>query len=51
MPKEGFRTITVSEQVYVELEKLAKERFTSVPKIVEYLISKNRKKEASNVKK
>jgi hypothetical protein len=34
------------EQVYVELEKLAKERFTSVPKIVEYLISKSKKVES-----
>jgi predicted CopG family antitoxin len=42
MPKRGFKTVTVPEQVYSELEKFAKERFTTVPKIVEYLISKEK---------
>ncbi len=49
MPKQGFKTITVPEQVYLELEKLAKERFTSVPRIVEYLISKEAKEKESVV--
>ena len=43
MPTKGFKTITVSEQVYNELEKLARERFTTIPKIVEFLISKAKK--------
>jgi predicted CopG family antitoxin len=42
MPEKGFKTITVPEQVYIELEKLAKERFTSIPKIVEYLVAKEK---------
>ena len=49
MPKEGFKTITVPEQVYLELEKLAKERFTSVPKILEYFISKETKEKEESV--
>jgi predicted CopG family antitoxin len=46
MPEKGFKTITVPEQVYSELEKLAKERFTSIPKIVEYLVAKAKEKES-----
>jgi predicted CopG family antitoxin len=46
MPREGFKTITVPEQVYCELEKLARERFTTVPKIVEYLVVKAKEKES-----
>jgi len=40
MPAQGFKTITVSEQVYLKLEKLAQERYTTIPKIIEMLISK-----------
>ena len=46
MPEKGFKTITVPEQVYNELKKLAWERYTTIPKIVELLVSKAKESEA-----
>jgi len=40
MPKGHFKSITVSEEVYEKLKALAQKRFTTIPKIIEYLVSK-----------
>lgn len=45
MPEEGFKTITVSEQIYNELQQLAEKNSRSIPKQIEHLL-KNRKQEA-----
>jgi predicted CopG family antitoxin len=46
MPEEGFKTITVSEQVYIQLQELAEKNSRSIPKEIEHLL-KNRKHEGA----
>jgi len=40
VPVEGYKTITISEQVFSELERLAKETHRSIPKLIEYLVER-----------
>jgi len=40
LPREGYKTITVSEEVYEKLDKMAKESFRTVPQYIEYLLQK-----------
>lgn len=46
MPEEGFKTITVSEQVYIELQELAEKNSRSIPKEIEHLLKRRKRKEA-----
>ena len=45
MPEEGFKSITVSDEVYAQLQKLAEKNCRSVSREVEHLL-KIRKREA-----
>jgi predicted CopG family antitoxin len=45
MPEEGFKTITISEETFNKLTKMAEDNHRSVPKQIEFLID-NSKKEA-----
>jgi predicted CopG family antitoxin len=38
MPEEGYRTITIREEVYVKLSKLAEKTNRSIPKTIEHLL-------------
>ena len=40
MPVEGFKTITVSQEVYDKIENFAEKTHRSVPKAVEFLMEK-----------
>ena len=40
MPVEGYKTITVSEETYSKLNKLAKKNYTTIPRVIELLIDK-----------
>lgn len=42
MPKEGFKSVTVSEELYKKLEKIAKKTFRTVPSVIEYLLKNNK---------
>ena len=46
MPVEGFRSITVTNNVYEQLEKFAEKTKRSIPKAIEYLISEHKEKKA-----
>jgi len=46
LPREGFKSITISEDVYEKLEKLAKETFRTVPAVIEYLLEQHNSKGA-----
>jgi len=48
MPAEGYKSITVSREVYEELKDLAVKTHRSIPKLIEHLIEKIKKKEAEN---
>lgn len=43
MPNEGYKSITVSEEVYKKLHELAEKEHRSVPYEVEYLVEKELK--------
>lgn len=45
MPAEGFKTVTVSTEVFQQLEKFAEKTKRSIPKAIEYLISEHEEKE------
>jgi predicted CopG family antitoxin len=38
MPREGYRSITVKEDVYCQLEKIADATHRTVPEVIEHLI-------------
>ena len=38
VPTEGYKTITVSREVYDKLKNLAEGTYRSVPKLIEHLI-------------
>jgi len=40
MPREGYKTITVKEDTYKELQDFAEQTHRSVPQTIEYLIDK-----------
>lgn len=42
MPNEGFKSITVPEEVYAELQKRAEKNCRSVAKEVEHLLKKSK---------
>ena len=42
MPEEGYRTITIREEVYVKLSKLAEKTNRSIPKTIEYLLKNSK---------
>jgi len=44
MPVEGWKSITVSEQTYKQLEQLAEKTHRTIPKLVEFLIEEVAKK-------
>jgi len=49
MPKQGYATITVSEEVYEELKRFADETSRTIPKAIEHLMKvarEHRKEEA-----
>jgi len=46
MPKEGYVSITVREDLYAKLDKLAKETFRTVPAVIEYLLEQHNSKGA-----
>ena len=46
MPAEGFKSITISEQVYIKLEKFAEKTKRSIPKAIEFLLEQHNKEEA-----
>jgi len=50
MPAKGFKSITVREEVFKEIEQLAKDTNRSIPNTVAYLMekAKNCPKEASS---
>jgi hypothetical protein len=39
MPREGYRTITVKEAVYCQLEKIAEKTYRTVPGTIEFLLA------------
>jgi predicted CopG family antitoxin len=47
MPREGYRTITVTEETYQQLEKAAEEENRSIPNLIEVLVTGRRKRGAS----
>jgi len=47
VPRKGFKTITIREEVHKLLEEYAERNYTSVPKAVEKLIKKANEKEVS----
>jgi len=46
MPEPGYKTITVSEDLYEVLKKRAEKTHRSIAKLVEYLIDKDQSEEA-----
>ena len=40
MPRKGYRTITIQEQIYKKLEKEADKQHRTVPNFIEVLIAK-----------
>lgn len=38
MPMEGFKSISISNKTYAEIEKMAKKDARSIPKQIEYMI-------------
>ena len=40
MPAEGYKTITVSEELYNLLKRQAKKTHRSLPKLIEHLVEK-----------
>jgi hypothetical protein len=45
MPKEGFQTITIRADVYLELQELAEKNSRSIPREIEHLLKKRKRKE------
>jgi predicted CopG family antitoxin len=41
LPKEGFTSITISEETYEKLKKFAEETHRSIPQAIEYLIEQH----------
>ena len=41
MPPEGHKTISASDALYGQLVELAKEEFTSVPRLIEKLVAEH----------
>lgn len=40
MPKRGYSSITVSEEVLERLQEIAKETHRTVPKVIEHMLDK-----------
>jgi len=38
MPAEGYKTITINEETYKKLEKLADKTCRTIPSLIEYLL-------------
>ena len=38
IPREGFKSVTIKEDVYKKLEDLGKETCRTVPQVVEFLL-------------
>ena len=45
-PREGFKSVTIKEDVYKKLEDLGKETCRTVPQVVEFLLKTHLKKES-----
>ncbi len=45
MPNEGFKSITVTDEVYAELQKEAEKNCRSIAKELEYLLKNRKRKE------
>jgi predicted CopG family antitoxin len=43
MPREGYRTITVTEETHQRLEKAAEEENRSIPNLIEVLLERRKK--------
>jgi predicted CopG family antitoxin len=48
MPRKGYRTITVADQVYNSVQKRAQQNKCSIPQYIKILIDKDGKDATSN---
>lgn len=46
MPREGYRSITVKDDVYSQLEKIAEGTHRTVPEVIEHLVKTKKELEA-----
>jgi predicted CopG family antitoxin len=47
VPRDGFKSVTVSEDVYEKLQKLAEENHRSIPETIEHLVDPECRKVAA----
>ncbi len=44
MPRAGYRTVTIPENVYAKLSQLAKQQNNTIPRIIENLVKAHGRK-------
>jgi len=44
LPVEGYKTVTINELVFVDLEEYAKSTCRSIPQAIEFLLSEAKKR-------